>query len=211
LKITRFLIAALLFLALPAAIAAETPETSTPQNIKITADSEQYSFDDGLFHAQGNVRVTCGDIYLTADNVTGSLQTGRIEASGKVRLVRETSTLTADKLDYTFPTAGAKNAEADSRFYAKGNVIIDRDSVTLQADTVEGDPSTGDVEATGNVTFKDAQRTLTGNTFKYNFKTNTGDATNAVAAISSDSMQPNEPPSVLDNGEGTLYFRGQEL
>ncbi len=206
-KITR-LIAILLFLALPAAIAAEETDKHTPQTIRITANSQQYSFDDGLFHAQGNVCVTSGDMYINADMITGSPHTGRIEASGNVRLALEGMTLTCNLLKYTFPAAGTKT---DNRFKAEGNVAIKRNTVTLEADIIEGSPSTGDVEATGRVMFKDAQRTLTGDTFKYNFNTDTGDAIGAVASIPVDSMQEDAPAPVLERESGTLYFRGQEL
>lgn len=82
----------------------------------------------------------------------------------------------------------------DSQQYmAEGNVRVTHRDTLLTADKVLGNPWTGDVEASGNVSFKSANRVLTGDSFTYNFKTEKGLAHNASANV--------------DN----VYFRGDEL
>lgn len=90
----------------------------------------------------------------------------------------------------------AENEEFDwatQHFDAEGNVRVTYGDTLLTADTVVGDPFTGDVQAAGHVTFQNGTRTLNGENFTYNYKTNKGVAANASA--------------VVDN----IYFRGEEL
>lgn len=90
----------------------------------------------------------------------------------------------------------ADNEEYDwttQQFDAQGNVRVTYGDTLLTADTVHGDPFTGDVEAFGNVTFRNGDRTLNGEHFTYNYKTSIGLADNASA--------------VMDN----IYFRGKEM
>jgi len=82
---------------------------------------------------------------------------------------------------------------ATERFSAQGNVRVTYGETLLTADSVLGNPFTGEVQAAGNVTFENGTRTLTGESFTYNYKTNEGIAGNASA--------------VVDN----VYFRGKEL
>ena len=79
------------------------------------------------------------------------------------------------------------------QFTASGNVRVTYEDVLLTADTVSGDGATGDIEALGGVTFQSEGRSLTGESFTYNFKTKVGNARNASASI--------------DN----IFFRGEEL
>lgn len=78
-------------------------------------------------------------------------------------------------------------------FTAEGSAKIVYGDITLTADQVTGNADSGEVEATGHVHFQNAARSLTGNTFKYNFKTDVGLATNANA------------------GSDHMYFRGAEM
>jgi hypothetical protein len=67
-------------------------------------------------------------------------------------------------------------------FEAIGNARIEYGEILLTADQVNGSATVGDVVATGRVRFKSSGRSLTGDTFTYNFKSDTGLATNAHAA-----------------------------
>lgn len=82
---------------------------------------------------------------------------------------------------------------ATEHFYAHGNVRVTYGETLLTADSVSGNPFTGEMHAAGNVTFENGTRTLTGESFSYNYKTMTGLAGNASAVIDS------------------LYFHGEEL
>ena len=82
---------------------------------------------------------------------------------------------------------------ATERFSAQGNVRVTYGETLLTADTVLGNPFTGEIQAAGHVTFENGTRTLTGESFTYNYKTSEGVAGNASA--------------VVDN----VYFRGEEL
>ena len=81
----------------------------------------------------------------------------------------------------------------NQQFTAEGNAFVTYKDVTLTADTVTGNALTGDLQAFGNVLFKDKKQTLTGNSFTYNFKTEIGLARDSSANV--------------DN----IYFRGKEL
>lgn len=90
----------------------------------------------------------------------------------------------------------ADNEEYDwatQRFKAEGNVRVTYGETLLTADTVLGNPFTGEVEAAGNVVFQNGGRSLTGESFSYNYKTSEGVAGNASGSV--------------DN----IYFRGEEL
>jgi lipopolysaccharide export system protein LptA len=69
------------------------------------------------------------------------------------------------------------------QFRAEGDAQITYGDVFLSADVVTGNPWTGAIEATGNVTFKQGERILRGETFIYNFKTDLGHAENASASV----------------------------
>ena len=90
----------------------------------------------------------------------------------------------ADNEEYYFDT---------QQFRADGSVRITYGDVLLTADSVLGNPWTGGIEASGNVSFRDQDRTLTGQNFVYNFKTDKGLATDASASVDK------------------IYFRGDEL
>ena len=89
--------------------------------------------------------------------------------SGVPKLIR----VTADKEQFDPQT---------QEFEAIGNARIEYGEVVLTADQVTGSATVGDVVATGRVHFKGTDRSLTGDTFTYNFKSDTGLATNAHAS-----------------------------
>lgn len=78
-------------------------------------------------------------------------------------------------------------------FSAEGKVRIVRDTDVITADRVTGDLMTGDISATGNVHFISADRTLTGESFIYNYQTRNGVAHSASGTA------------------GPLFFSGSEI
>lgn len=71
------------------------------------------------------------------------------------------------------------------QFTAKGNVRVTYSDTTLIADEVRGSMTTGEVEAIGNVRFEGPDRSLTGGTFQYNYKTRIGLVEHAAAKVDS--------------------------
>lgn len=90
----------------------------------------------------------------------------------------------ADIAEYSFD---------NQQFIAQGNAVVTYKDIILTADMITGNLRTGDIEAVGNVNFKSAQRTLTGESFTYNFKTDNGLARDASAVVDG------------------IHFRGKEL
>lgn len=79
------------------------------------------------------------------------------------------------------------------QFFAEGNVRVTYGDTLLTANQVSGSPLTAEIEAFGNVTFRSEDRVLTGDDFRYNYKTEVGEASNARASV--------------DN----VHFRGERL
>jgi lipopolysaccharide export system protein LptA len=67
-------------------------------------------------------------------------------------------------------------------FEAIGNARVEYGEILLTADQITGSATVGDVVATGQVQFKGTGKSLTGDSFTYNFKSDTGLATNAHAS-----------------------------
>jgi len=78
-------------------------------------------------------------------------------------------------------------------FRAEGDAFVRYNDIKLTADLVTGDAVTGDFEAVGNVTFSQGDRTVRGQSFKYNYNTKLGHSTDASASV------------------GNIHFHGDEL
>ncbi|MDI6829315.1 MAG: hypothetical protein QME62_12610 [Armatimonadota bacterium] len=89
---------------------AHAEEEKKLNEVRIIADFESYDFESSDFHAQGNVRVTYGDIDVTADIVSGNAITGELEAIGSVEFRQGTRLLTGRSFTYNFIT-GEGSAE----------------------------------------------------------------------------------------------------
>ena len=78
--------------------------------------------------------------------------------------------------------ADSQDMTLDSQeFTAEGNAKILYGDVVLTADRVQGSAKTGNVQAVGCVSFRNATRWLMGDTFTYNFRSGSGVALNARA------------------------------
>jgi len=78
-------------------------------------------------------------------------------------------------------------------FTADKNVRATYKAMVLTADHINGNPSTGDIFASGHVIFRSKDREIKGETLKYNFNTDTGQMADA---------------SGVDKG---IYFKGKQL
>lgn len=161
----------------------------------IESRSLVYNVRTRWFSASGEVEAVYHDpereeITLSADTVSGNTSEGSVEAVGDVSLQTVARFLTGSRLTYNLST---------EEFTAGGGVNItesleDGSNVVLQALGIEGDWGEGEIEATGQVVFSQGkERSLSGDTFTYNFRTHKGIARNASAEIDK------------------VYFHGEEL
>ncbi|WP_218079930.1 DUF3769 domain-containing protein [Anthocerotibacter panamensis] len=70
--------------------------------VRLQADTQQYSLDQDSFVARGNVRMDFRDSYLTADELRVDLKKRIAVAAGNIRLVRGVQEVTGERLEYNF-------------------------------------------------------------------------------------------------------------
>lgn len=78
-------------------------------------------------------------------------------------------------------------------FFAIGKASVTYGDMLITADSITGNVSTGQVQASGNVTFRQADRIFSAHSLAYNFLTGLGQAQEANASV------------------GGVYFQGQQL
>ena len=94
---------------------------TSPAQLHVTADSEDYVPATGQFTALGNARITYRDVLLTADRVVGNAVTGDVEAAGNVCFKSAARSLRGETFSYNLNTgiglASNAAAEADGLFF----------------------------------------------------------------------------------------------
>ncbi|MHB0912015.1 MAG: hypothetical protein ACYC2Y_01040 [Armatimonadota bacterium] len=123
-------------------------------------------------------------IHVRAEDVQYDPGTEQVVAVGDAHFETEDYSISGQSISYDY---------GKRVFAAEGGVKSLHQGVTLTADRLEGSDATGDVKATGSVVFTSESRTLIGDSFTYNYKTEHGLATDARAS------------------SGGLYFKGAEL
>jgi hypothetical protein len=109
--------------------------------------------------------VTCAAVILSLGSPGLAQQSSAAPAQGPI-------TLTADHIEYDGQTG---NVVAD------GNVVATRGGATINADHLTGNLKTGDVLASGHVVLTQPGKRATGNQLKYNYRTQSGEMSQAVA------------------------------
>ena len=104
---------------IPGLVAQEAAKP--PLQIRVTADNEEFDLNTQKFRAEGNARVTYGEIILTADTIVGDAQTGDVEASGNVEFQNGARNLRGQSFTYNFKMdkglATDAVADADGVFF----------------------------------------------------------------------------------------------
>ncbi|MHB1000389.1 MAG: hypothetical protein ACYC27_14205 [Armatimonadota bacterium] len=106
---------------------SQTEDTPvSPEQIRVTADVQEYYYDAQRFIAEGGARVTRGNEILSADRISGDVMTGDLQASGNVRYESPERTITGNSFVYNYQTKQGLVQEAaanqDNLFF-KGQEI----------------------------------------------------------------------------------------
>uniref|UniRef100_UPI00258019A9 LptA/OstA family protein n=1 Tax=Candidatus Cyanaurora vandensis TaxID=2714958 RepID=UPI00258019A9 len=72
------------------------------ENLRLQADTQQYTFEEERFVARGNVRMDFRESYLLADELQVDLKTRIAIAVGNIRLVRGAQEVTGERIEYNF-------------------------------------------------------------------------------------------------------------
>ncbi|MDH7481720.1 MAG: hypothetical protein QHH26_07080 [Armatimonadota bacterium] len=118
---------------------AHAEEENKPNEVRIVADFESYDFETEDFTAQGNVKVTYGDIDLIAEKVSGNAGTGALEAIGGVEFRQGDRLLKSGSFSYNFITGEGLASDATAvldNFYFKGKELKSQEAKYTISDSV---------------------------------------------------------------------------
>lgn len=113
----------------PVEVDARSRVVTAGEPIHLEADELSYNRDLELYEAQGDVRLTQGELNVFSDEMQWSRTTGEIEARGNVRFLSPAETLTG--------TAACYNLSSGSGQVEQGYFFLHEENLHVRGNTIE--------------------------------------------------------------------------
>lgn len=145
------------------------PKTSARGPVIVDADDVEYL--ETTIIGKGNVNINYDGVILKSDRADVDLQSKGVIATGNVTILYQGISLYGDKLQYDFNT---KLGFLESLTENSGKIYALYQDVRIDSSRIDFDLDKQIAQGQGNVVLTQGDSVLTGNTLRYDFKTQSG-------------------------------------
>lgn len=113
----------------PVTVEARSRVVTMGEPVYLEADELSYHYDQDLYQASGNVRLTQGELEVSSEQMQWNRGTGEVEARGNVQFLSATETLTGSAACYNLITGSGR--------VEQGYFFLHEDNLHVRGSTIE--------------------------------------------------------------------------